>query len=84
PYYYDSGVYEHFMFLSYGGRPVLRELGEVDTGVTNEILTALSRLYQHSVLHCDAEPCNVLYDKRTGRCIIVDLMLAEFHARQPL
>jgi hypothetical protein len=26
----------------------------------------------------------VLYDKRTGRCMIVDLMLAELHARQPL
>jgi hypothetical protein len=26
----------------------------------------------------------VLYDKRTGRCMIVDLMLAEFHDRQPL
>ncbi|KAH8651684.1 hypothetical protein BGZ61DRAFT_500921 [Ilyonectria robusta] len=84
PYYYDSGVYEHFMFLSYGGGPVLKELGEVNTGVANEILTALGRLHQHRVLHRDAEPRNVLYDKRTGRCMIVDLMLAEFHARQPL
>ncbi|KAH7008745.1 hypothetical protein EDB80DRAFT_576021 [Ilyonectria destructans] len=72
------------MFLSYGGRPVLKELGEVNTGVTNKILAALSRLHQHRVLHCDAEPRNVLYDKRTGRCMIVDLMLAKFHARQPL
>ncbi|KAM6513630.1 hypothetical protein FALCPG4_016013 [Fusarium falciforme] len=84
PYYFDSGVYEDFMFLSYGGRPVLKGLGEVNTDVANEILTALGRLHQHGVLHRDAEPRNVLYDKRTGRCMIVDLMLAEFHARQPL
>ncbi|KAG7402638.1 Reticulocyte-binding protein 2-like protein a [Fusarium oxysporum f. sp. raphani] len=84
PYYYDSGVYEDFMFLSYGGRPVLKGLGEVNADVANEILTALGRLHQHGVLHHDAEPRNVLYDKRTGRCMIVDLMLAELHDRQPL
>ncbi|KAH7201192.1 hypothetical protein DER44DRAFT_812068 [Fusarium oxysporum] len=84
PYYYDSGVYEDFMFLSYGGRPVLRSLGEVNADITNEILAALGRLHQYGVLHHDAEPRNVLYDKRTGRCMIVDLMLAEFHDRQPL
>lgn len=84
PYYYDSGVYEHFMLLSYGGRPILKELAEVKPGVVEEIITALGRLHQHQVLHCDAEPRNVLYDKRTGRCMIVDLMLAELHVRQPL
>ncbi|KAI8658996.1 Protein kinase domain-containing protein [Fusarium keratoplasticum] len=84
PYYFDSGVYEDFMFLSYGGRPVLKGLREVSTAVANEILTALGRLHQHGVLHRDAEPRNVLYDKRTGRCMMVDLMLAELHTRQPL
>ncbi|KAI6777617.1 uncharacterized protein J7T54_004900 [Emericellopsis cladophorae] len=67
PYYYDSGVYKYFMLLSYGGRPVLRELGEVNARVANEVLTALSRLHQYRVLHCDAELRNVLYDKHTGR-----------------
>ena len=84
PYYFDSGVYEDFMFLSYGGRPVLKGLREVSTAIANEILTALGRLHQHGVLHRDAEPRNVLYDKRTGRCMMVDLMLAELHTRQPL
>ncbi|EXL39778.1 hypothetical protein FOCG_17630 [Fusarium oxysporum f. sp. radicis-lycopersici 26381] len=84
PYYYDSGVYEDFMFLSYGGRPVLKDLGKVNADVANEILAALGRLHQHGVLHHDAEPRNVLYDQRTGRCMIVDLMLAEFHDRKPL
>jgi serine/threonine protein kinase len=72
------------MFLSYGGRPVLKGLGDINTDVTSEILTALGRLHQHGVLHRDAKPRNVLYDKRTGRCMIVDLMLAELRTRQPL
>jgi len=84
PYYYDSGVYKYFMLLSYGGRPVLRELGEVNARVANEILTTLGRLHQYRVLHCDTELRNVLYDKHTGRYMIVDLMQAESHARRPL
>ncbi|CAM1508767.1 Fc.00g056150.m01.CDS01 [Cosmosporella sp. VM-42] len=84
PYYYDSGVYEHFMFLSYGGRPVLKELKGVDAGVARKISTALNRLHQHQILHCDAEPRNVLYDKRSGIFMFVDLMLAELHSRPPL
>ncbi|KAI8680540.1 Protein kinase domain-containing protein [Fusarium keratoplasticum] len=84
PYYFNSGVYEDFIFLSYGGRPVSKGLREVNTDVVNKILTALGRLHQHGVLHRDAEPRNVLYDKRTGRYMIVDLMLAEVRTRQPL
>ncbi|EEU47048.1 uncharacterized protein NECHADRAFT_35371 [Fusarium vanettenii 77-13-4] len=84
PYYFNSGVYKDFMFLSYGGQPVLKEFKEVSIDMANEILTALGRLHQHGVLHCDAEPRNVLYDEYTGRCVMVDLMLAKFHARQPL
>jgi tRNA A-37 threonylcarbamoyl transferase component Bud32 len=59
-------------------------LPNFNADVANEILATLSRLHQHGVLHHDAEPRNVLYDKRTGRYMIVDLMLAEFHDRQPL
>ncbi|RSM01112.1 hypothetical protein CEP52_008753 [Fusarium oligoseptatum] len=84
PYYFDCGVYTDFMFLSYGGRSVLKELKEVNPDVVNEILAALGRIHQHGVLHRDAEPRNVLYDERTGRCMMVDLMLSEVHARQPL
>ncbi|VTO85059.1 unnamed protein product [Fusarium graminearum] len=84
PYYYDSGVYKDLMFLSYGGRPFLKHSGEVSPGIANEILAALGRLHQHGVLHHDAEPRNVLYDKRAEGYMIVDLMMAEFHDRQPL
>lgn len=35
PYYFDSGVYVHFLFLSYGVRPVLREMKEVGANVVD-------------------------------------------------
>jgi tRNA A-37 threonylcarbamoyl transferase component Bud32 len=84
PYYYDCGVFKHFMFLSYAGRPVLRELRKVEGYVIDQILAALEQLHKYRVLHHDAEPRNVLYDKRTNKCIIVDLMLAESYAGEAL
>jgi hypothetical protein len=84
PYYYDCGVYEHFMLLSYAGRPVLAELRKVDGRITDQILAALEQLHKYRVLHHDAEPRNVLYDKRSGKCMIVDLMLAESCAKEAL
>ncbi|KAH7176404.1 hypothetical protein EDB81DRAFT_37339 [Dactylonectria macrodidyma] len=84
PYYYDCGVYKHFLFLSYGGESVSRGLGEVNAGAVDEILMALGRLHQYGVLHRDVAPRNVLYDKLTGRCMIVDLMVSEIRTRKPL
>ncbi|KAM5526671.1 hypothetical protein FOXYSP1_20912 [Fusarium oxysporum f. sp. phaseoli] len=84
PYYFDSGVYVHFLLLSYGGRPVLREMKEVRPDVVDQIIIALKRLHQYRILHHDAEPRNVLYDRSRGGCMLVDLMLAEIHDRQRL
>ncbi|KAL5589606.1 hypothetical protein FOVSG1_011473 [Fusarium oxysporum f. sp. vasinfectum] len=47
PYYFDSGVYVHFLLLSYGGRPVLREMKEVRPNVVDQIIAALKRLHQY-------------------------------------
>ncbi|KPM34590.1 hypothetical protein AK830_g11979 [Neonectria ditissima] len=84
PYYFDSGVYVHFLLLSYGGRSILRETDEVKAAVADQIITALRRLHQYRVLHCDAELRNVLYDPSSGRCMLVDLMLAKTLVRRPL
>ncbi|KAF4980715.1 hypothetical protein FZEAL_3330 [Fusarium zealandicum] len=82
PYYFDSGVYVHFMLLSYGGRSIFREVKTVDAALADKVITVLNRLHQHGILHRDAEPRNVLYDKGSGKCMMVDLMLAEVLDRQ--
>ncbi|KAI8397390.1 hypothetical protein FOFC_20662 [Fusarium oxysporum] len=50
----------------YGGRPVLREMKEVRPNVVDQIIVALKRLHQYRILHHDAEPRNVLYDRSSG------------------
>ncbi|KAG5978277.1 hypothetical protein E4U55_006302 [Claviceps digitariae] len=83
PYYYDCGVYTHFMLLSFAGRSILKlqNIGESDV---NEIMDALKEIHSRQVLHCDAKPRNVLYDKRAGKYMIVDFMLSKLYSRRPL
>lgn len=83
PYYFDRGVYTKFLLLSYGGRPVLCEMSEVEPSVVDQIITALSQLHECNVLHHDAERRNVLYDRSSGRCMLIDLMLAETPTQKP-
>ncbi|KAG5998781.1 hypothetical protein E4U52_004773 [Claviceps spartinae] len=75
--HYERTYFKHFLFLSYGGRPVLHALPKVKEAITNQILTALAQLHKHRVLHHDAELRNILYDERTGKCMVVDLERSE-------
>jgi hypothetical protein len=83
PYYFDSGVFKHFLFMSYAGRPVFKS-GQVKAGIVDKIVTAFTELHKCHILHCDAEPRNVLYDVRISRCMIVDFERASIHTRPPL
>ncbi|KAI8722543.1 Protein kinase domain-containing protein [Fusarium sp. LHS14.1] len=83
PYYYDGGIYMHFMLMSYAGRPVLYRLESIKPAIAENIMAVLSHLHEHRVLHRDAELRNVLYDDRTENCMMVDLMMSEVHMRQP-
>ncbi|KAG6020493.1 hypothetical protein E4U40_006054 [Claviceps sp. LM458 group G5] len=75
--HYEWSYFLHFLLLSYGGRPVLHALPKVEEAITNQILTALGQLHKYRVLHHDAEPRNILYDERTGKCMVVDLERSE-------
>jgi hypothetical protein len=83
PYYFDSGVFQHFLFMSYAGRPVFKSV-QVNAGMANEIVTAFTALHKRHILHCDPELRNVLYDARISRCMIVDFERASIHTRPPL
>ncbi|KAJ9226129.1 hypothetical protein DTO027B5_5813 [Paecilomyces variotii] len=81
PYYFDGGVFEHFLLLSWAGRPLPWCVGDVKTPVIPGITTGYNELHRLRVLHNDAEARNILYD---GSPMIVDFERAKICCRQPL
>ncbi|WQF76306.1 Putative protein kinase [Colletotrichum destructivum] len=85
PYYYDSDVFEHFLFLSWAGLPLfdfINRTTKVD--IVNKVTEAYKRIHRLHILHHDAEPRNIMYDPKSGNVMIVDFERAEFRSRQPL
>ncbi|KAF3768287.1 hypothetical protein M406DRAFT_272859, partial [Cryphonectria parasitica EP155] len=87
PYYYDSGVYEHFMFLSWAGQPLLRCGDKVDraaaAAAAEAVATILRAVHSLHVLHRDAELRNLLLDPDSGGLMIIDFERAEFRGSRP-
>jgi hypothetical protein len=82
PYYYDGGVFEHFLLLSWAGRPLRKCIHEMDkTLVIDAVTKAYTSLHQLKVRHGDAEVRNILYDRDV---MVVDFERAELYRRQPL
>ncbi|KAK8872288.1 serine/threonine protein kinase [Apiospora arundinis] len=85
PQYCDGGVYKHLMLLSWGGRPLLGCVDQVDKQtVIAGVASAFAALHRLGVLHRDAEARNILFDAPTGRVMVVDFERAEFRGREPL
>ncbi|CAJ2505642.1 Uu.00g130360.m01.CDS01 [Anthostomella pinea] len=85
PYYYDSGVFGHFLFLSWAGQPLFEctdQIGKAD--ILQTATQAYVALHKSGVLHCDAELRNMLYDERSGCIMVVDFERAQLPNRQPL
>ena len=85
PYYYDSGVYMHFMFLSWAGRPLFDcddQINKLDA--VKAVGTIFKAVHRLRILHRDAEPRNILCDTNSGNLMVVDFERAEFRGRQPL
>ncbi|KND88093.1 hypothetical protein TOPH_07342, partial [Tolypocladium ophioglossoides CBS 100239] len=85
PYYYDGGVFEHFMFLSWAGRPLFECHNQIGKrAIVDAVTTAFTELHKLRVFHHDGKPRNILCDGGSGRVMIVDLERAELYSRQPL
>ncbi|KAI1157280.1 hypothetical protein F5B18DRAFT_666071 [Nemania serpens] len=85
PYCYDGGVFVHFLFLSWAGRPLFdMPRGTAKDDVVNAVRTAFTAVRRLQVLHCNTEARNVLYDQDSDRVIIVDFERAEIINRKPL
>ncbi|KAI1878550.1 uncharacterized protein JN550_000732 [Neoarthrinium moseri] len=85
PYYYDCGVFTHFMFLNWEGRPLSESIGELNKHDTVRKVTGIyTRLHQLGVLHRDAELRNILYDSQHRRFCVIDFERALLPSREPL
>ncbi len=85
PHYYDGGVFEHFLLLSWAGRPLSRCMDQIDEPLAiRAITTALTGLHRLRILHGDAEPRNMLFDATSGGLMVIDFERAEFRGLRPL
>ncbi|KAL2887437.1 hypothetical protein HOO65_050558 [Ceratocystis lukuohia] len=79
PYYHDSGIFTHFLLMSYAGQPAFKHIREDKEGAISEIVPAFAALHKQQVLHRDAKLRNIVYDVRTGKYMIVDLERAKLN-----
>jgi hypothetical protein len=85
PYYYEGGLFNHFLFLS----RARRSLSGVPRQATKDTIVsaaneAFKAIHISKVLHCDPALRNVLYDTHTGRGIVVDLKELSLLIETPL
>ncbi|KAI1765262.1 hypothetical protein GGR53DRAFT_465612 [Hypoxylon sp. FL1150] len=86
PYYYNGGVFEHFMFVSWAGNPLseVAKTALIKTVVIDEVAAAFKAIHALQVLHGDAELRNVLYDVSNSNVMVVDFERAIVYNRRPL
>ena len=85
PYYYNGDVLEHFLLLSWAGRPLSWCIDQINKNLaTTAIQNAFTKIHQLRVLHGDAEPRNILYDKVNRTFMVTDFGEAKLYPRQPL
>ena len=85
PCHYDGGVYTHFLLLSWAGQSLPQCISPANKRCfTKSITTALKELHRLGVLHCDAEPRNMLFDPKRGSVMLIDFERSVFRDRQPL
>lgn len=73
PYYDDCGVYKHFLFLSWAGRPMFEHRKQVRSGDMPDAVTRIFKaIHELKVLHRDTELRNILYDEHSGTLMVVD------------
>ncbi|KAH0531928.1 hypothetical protein TsFJ059_000690, partial [Trichoderma semiorbis] len=83
PYYYDCGVYKHFLFLAWAGRPIFEYKNRISKpDMTDAITRIFKAIHKLRVLHRDAELRNILYDEHSGTLMVVDFERSVYWKRQ--
>jgi hypothetical protein len=82
PYYYDSGVFKHFLFLGWAGRPLFDSHSQISSAqLVQQVTTIFKAIHRLHILHRDAEPRNILC--QDGTVMVIDFERAEFRGHQP-
>lgn len=83
PYYYDSGVYKHFLFLSWAGRPIFEYKNQINSlDMPDAVSRIFKAIHKLRVIHRDAELRNILYDEHSGALMVVDFERSVYWKRQ--
>ncbi|KAI0399051.1 hypothetical protein F4802DRAFT_612840 [Xylaria palmicola] len=78
PYYYDGGVFEHFLFLSWAGRPLFQLSGDANkAAIIDAVSAGFKAVHSLFVLYNDAEPRNIVYNADNGCIMTVDFERAK-------
>ncbi|KAI1463978.1 uncharacterized protein F4812DRAFT_463035 [Daldinia caldariorum] len=85
PYYYNGGIFKHFLFLGWAGRPFFDLPDQADkTAIVNAVTAGFKAVHELHVLHGDAEPRNIVYNPYNGEVMIVDFERSKLLNRKPL
>lgn len=83
PYYHDCGVYKHFLFLGWAGRPIFDYKSRISNlNMTDAITRIFKAIHRLRVLHRDAELRNILYDEHSDTLMVVDFERSVYWKRQ--
>ncbi|EEH20214.1 hypothetical protein PABG_02473 [Paracoccidioides brasiliensis Pb03] len=78
PYYYDERIYTHMLFLSWAGEPIQKTtMTGHATDISSMVSHVLQAIHLKGVLHGDAEPRNILWNRTYQRPMIVDFERAK-------
>lgn len=80
PYYYDSGVYMHFMFLSWARQPIFDSINRaIKAGISSAVSTVFKAIHNLRILYYNIKPYNILYNTISYKLIVIDFKRAEFY-----
>ena len=84
-YYYHGVRLSCLLLMSWGGRPLAAPINRQYKSLFPKLAQeALAGVHQLKVLHCDAEPRNMLFDANRGKVMVIDFERSKLCMRQEL
>ena len=86
PYFLDFGVrIVHMLLMSWAGEQAREDLvSSLGRDIDEETASAVTKLRDHGVEHCDVRPPNVLWNPENKKVMLVDFERSEILKRGPI